>query len=86
MMEFSKFWLIGNTAVSLLLILLCIFGLQIVEITVTQLAMTTAAGGFYYWTAKNENRAKYAQKYMDKWAEKYGPEAAARIAEIVLKD
>ena len=26
------------------------------------------------------------QKYMDKWAEKYGPEAAARIAEIVLKD
>lgn len=35
---------------------------------------------------KNENRAKYAQKYMDKWAEKYGPEAAARIAEIVLKD
>ena len=24
--------------------------------------------------------------YMDKWAEKYGPEAAARIAEIVLKD
>jgi hypothetical protein len=23
---------------------------------------------------------------MDKWAEKYGPEAAARIAEIVLKD
>ena len=30
--------------------------------------------------------AKYAQKYMDKWAEKYGPEAAARIAEIVLKD
>lgn len=31
-------------------------------------------------------RAKYAQKYMDKWAEKYGPEAAARIAEIVLKD
>lgn len=32
MMEFSKFWLIGNTAVSLFLILLCIFGLQIVEI------------------------------------------------------
>ena len=36
--------------------------------------------------SQNENRAKYAQKYMDKWAEKYGPEAAARIAEIVLKD
>ena len=86
MMEFSKFWLIGNTTVSLILILLCIFGVPIVEITVAQLAMTTAAGGFYYWKAKNENRAKYAQKYMDKWAEKYGPEAAARIAEIVLKD
>ena len=50
------------------------------------LAETTASSGFYLWNAKNENRAKYAQKYMDKWAEKYGPEAAARIAEIVLKD
>lgn len=86
MMEFSKFWLIGNTAVSLFLILLCIFGLQIVEITVAQLAMTTAAGGFYYWKAKNENRAKYAQKFMKQWAKKYGPETAARIAEIVLKE
>lgn len=50
------------------------------------LAETTSSSGFYLWKAKNENRAKYAQKYMDKWAEKYGPEAAARIAEIVLKD
>ena len=86
MMEFSKFWLIGNTTVSLLLILLCIFGVPIVEITVAQLALTTAAGGFYYWKAKNENRAKYAQKFMDEWAEKYGPESVAQIMEIVLKD
>ena len=81
MMEFSKFWLIGNTAVSLFLILLCIFGVPI-----AQLALTTAAGGFYYWKAKNENRAKYAQKFMKQWAKEYGPETAARIAEIVLKD
>lgn len=53
---------------------------------VAVLAETTSSSGFYLWKAKNENRAKYAQKYMDKWAEKYGPEAAARIAEIVLKD
>ena len=56
------------------------------KITLAVLAETTASSGFYLWKAKNENRAKYAQKYMDKWAEKYGPEAAARIAEIVLKD
>ena len=59
---------------------------RLTEITLAVLAETTASSGFYLWKAKNENRAKYAQKYMDKWAEKYGPEAAARIAEIVLKD
>lgn len=61
-------------------------GADLTEITLAVLAETTASSGFYLWKAKNENRAKYAQKYMDKWAEKYGPEAAARIAEIVLKD
>ena len=77
-MEFSKKWLICSALVSL--------GADMTEITLAVLAETTASSGFYLWKAKNENRAKYAQKYMDKWAEKYGPEAAARIAEIVLKD
>ena len=86
MMEFSKKWLLGNGIACVVLTILCAFGLPLVEITLAVIAETTASSGFYLWKAKNENRAKYAQKYMDKWAEKYGPEAAARITEIVLKD
>lgn len=85
-MEFSKKWLICSGIASAFLVILCAFGLPLVEIALAVIAETTASSGFYLWKAKNENRAKYAQKYMNKWAEKYGPEAAARIAEIVLKD
>ena len=49
--------------------------------------MTDGAwGGFYYWKSKNENRAKYAQRFLNKFADKYGADAALRAAEIVLKD
>jgi len=43
-------------------------------------------GGFYYWKAKNENRSKYAQKFVRLFAKEYGIDAAIRIAEVVLKD
>ena len=46
----------------------------------------TACTGFYLWKAKNENRHKYAMKYVDKTARQYDTETALRIAEIVLKD
>ena len=46
----------------------------------------TVIQGFYLWKAKNENRHKYAMKYMDKIARKFDPDIAIRIAEIVLKD
>ena len=82
-MEFSKKWLICS---ALFVTIAGGAGAGLTEITLAVLAETTASSGFYLWKAKNENRAKYAQKYMDKWADKYGPEAAARIAEIVLKD
>ena len=85
-MEFSKKWMLGSAMISLALIISCAAGAELTEITLAAMAETTASTGFYLWKAKNENRAKYAQKYMDKWGEKYGPEAAARIAEIVLKD
>ena len=42
--------------------------------------------GFYLWKSKNENRAKYAQKFLNKFAEQHGTDAALRAAEIVLKD
>ena len=43
-------------------------------------------GGFYLWKAKNENRAKYAQKFIKLFAKEYGVDAAIQVAEIVLKD
>ena len=45
-----------------------------------------AWGGFYLWKSKNENRAKYAQKFIRLVADKYGVDAAVRISEVVLKD
>ena len=45
-----------------------------------------AATGFYFWKAKNENRRKYALKFVRELAEKHGLDATARIIEAVLKD
>lgn len=44
------------------------------------------ATAFYFWKAKNENRSKYALKFVRKLADKYGLDATARIIESVLKD
>ena len=49
-------------------------------------AELTAAHGFYYWKAKNENRAKGAQKLVTDLAERYGIDSAASFAEIIFKD
>lgn len=49
-------------------------------------AETGAATGFYYWKSKNDNRAKYAQRFVKKFATEHGIDAALRIAEVVLKD
>ena len=44
------------------------------------------ATAFYIWKAKNENRSKYALKFVRELADKYGLDATARIIESVLKD
>lgn len=44
------------------------------------------ATAFYFWKAKNENRSKYALKFVRELADKYGLDATARIIESVLKD
>lgn len=44
----------------------------------------SAATGFYYWKAKAENKAKYAQRYIAELAEKYGIEHVERICEIIF--
>lgn len=85
-MEFSKKWLLGSGIVSVILVLLCAFGLPLVEITLAVIGFATAIGMFYLWKAKNENRSKYAIKYIKSLPETYTAEEKARFLEIVLKD
>ena len=42
--------------------------------------------GAYQWKSKNENRSKHAMKLVRELADKYGIEAVAKIAEMVLKE
>lgn len=93
MMEFSKKLLIVSWAVALSLtvssIILPIWGVSIDGVTISlplAYAEVAVANGFYFWKAKNENRNKYALKYVEKIANQYNIETALRIAEIVLRD
>ena len=93
MMEFSKKILLASWATALTLtvfsIILPFWGVSSDGVTVSlplAYAEVTAANGFYFWKSKNENRHKYALKYVDKVAKQYDIETALRIAEIVLKD
>lgn len=52
----------------------------------TLAAEISVYSAFYLWKSKNENRAKYAQLYVNEIADKYGMDIAIRIAEVVLKD
>lgn len=92
-MEFSKKVLILHICLSIILCLITVFGTMtdhdvsaLAVLAGTSLATDGAWGGFYYWKSKNENRAKYAQRFLNRFADKYGPETALRAAEIVLKD
>lgn len=92
-MEFSKKLLFFSWSITLilttLLIIFPIIGISIDGLViVTPLAWTEtgAATTFYYWKSKNENRAKYGQLFLKEIGERWGPEIAARITEIVLKD
>lgn len=92
-MEFSKKLLFFSWAVTLVLTLLAIiFSVLCLPMDALDTAVplswaeTGTATGFYFWKAKNENRAKYAQKFLKDNAKEWGAETAIRIAEIVLKD
>ena len=92
-MEFSKRILITSWVVALILTLLSVV-LPIYGVAVEGLLVAlplswgelTAANGFYLWKAKNENRHKYAMRYVDKIASDHDIETALRVAEIVLRD
>jgi hypothetical protein len=92
-MEFSKKLLIFSWIITSILTTLYIW-LSLNEfptdafMVITPLSWTEtgAATGFYYWKARNENRAKFAQKFLRDLAEEYGVDNALRVSEIVLKD
>ena len=91
--EFSKIMLIFHMIVSTSLCIATAMG-TFMGRDVTALGILAGTsfvtggtwGGFYYWKAKNENRSKYAQKFVKQMADKYGIEAVCRICELVLKD
>ena len=93
-MEFSKKMLVLHSFVSVSLITATVVINIATEHDVTALAALAGTsfvvdgtwGGFYLWKSKNENRAKYAQRFLNKFADKYGADAALRATEIVLKD
>lgn len=92
-MEFSKKMLFFSWSVTLILTALSIyFSLEsmpmdaLYVITPLSWAETGTATGFYFWKAKNENRAKYAQRFLKEVSKEWGTETAIRISEIVLKD
>ena len=92
-METSKKILGGSWATAIILTVIVTIG-TFVQVDVSNLtilagsawAELTAAHGFYYWKAKNENRAKGAQKLVKELADDHGIDAAARFAEIIFRD
>ena len=92
-MDFSKKMLVLHISVSVILCGITVagtlLGCDVTAIAIlagTSLVTDGTWGGFYLWKSKNENRAKYAQQFLNSFAEKYGAETALRAAEIVLKD
>ena len=92
-MEFSKKLLLLQYIVSAVLILVTIIGAfsdhdmtPVAALAGTSILADGTVTGFYFWKSKNENRAKYAQRFVKLFAKEYGIDAAIRIAEVVLKD
>lgn len=91
--EFSKIALTLQYIVSFLLVATTIIGTligcdvtAIAAIAGTSILVDGYATKHYYWKARNENRAKYAQEFVKSFAETYGIEAAIQLAETVLKE
>lgn len=92
-MEFSKRLLIVQYILSVALVLVSVIGAfsdhdvtAIAALAGTSVLADGTVTGFYYWKAKNENRAKYAQEFVRQFAGEHGIDAAIRLAEVVLKD
>lgn len=92
--SFSQFMLFFQTLITIGLIVTCIWLKVTYMMDVSDLTnlvqysfgLDGAWGGFYLWKSKNENRAKYAQQFVLLFADKYGPDFAVQLAQVVLKD
>lgn len=92
-MEASKLILCGSWAATIVLTTIAVIATfadkdtsNLTTITCLAWAELTAAHSFYYWKAKNENRAKGVQQVVERMADKHGVDDAARIAEIIYKE
>lgn len=92
-MEFSKKMLVLHIFISVILCGITVAGTllewdvnAVAVLAGTSLVTDGTWGGFYLWKSKNENRAKYAQRFLKQFAGQYGADVALRAAEIVLKD
>lgn len=91
--ETSKLILAVDFAVAILLTAVVVIGVWLgkdaYQVTVTAAcwdAQMTAAVGFYYWKAKNENRSKHAMGLVKELAGEYGMDAVIGLANTILKD
>ena len=92
-MEFSKKMLVLHIVISVTLCTVAVVGIfrgldvtAVAALAGTSLVTDGTWGGFYLWKSKNENRAKYAQRFLKQFANQYGADVALRATEIVLKD
>ena len=92
-MEFSKKMLVLHIFISVILCGITVTGTllgwdvnAVAVLAGTSLVTDGTWGGFYLWKSKNENRAKYPQRFPKQFASQYGADVALRAAEIVLKD
>lgn len=92
-MDFSKKMLIVQYTISLMLIAVTIVG-TLTDHDVTAIAVLAGSSvladgsttAFYFWKARTENRAKYAQQFVKQFAQEYGFEAAISLSEAVFRD
>ena len=83
---FSWFVTLVLTLVAIIFSVKCLPMDAMIVIAPLSWAETGTATAYYYWKAKNENRAKYAQKFLRNMANEWDTEIVVRMAEIVLKD
>ena len=88
----SKKIVVVSWGATILLTILTVVGVFFTErditplLTITGLSWgeTATATGFYYWKARAENKIKLTKAMVDAWADRYGIEAVANLASIIL--